>query len=125
MPAKRTTKAEKLRKGTLILSREAKRAIPDDPAQELANAQELLEAMRVNLTLALASIRADGLTVTTVVLDTHKNHVVAQRPNPALKVQRDALRTLATLRRQIIILEEEVEEQAKKFAQEHDFDEFN
>jgi hypothetical protein len=124
MPAHRKTTAEKKLKGTLKKSREAARTKVADPVTELADARETLEAMRHNLRLAGAEIKEHGLMVTTVVFDTHNKPIAAERPNPALKIQREALRAITYLKRQIGILEAELEESGEGKSLLDEFAEF-
>lgn len=79
-----------------------------DPAQELADAQTALDAMRQNLKLATAEIAEKGLLVTTQIADSHGKFTTVERINPAIKVQREALRTIGVLKRQIEQLQKEV-----------------
>jgi hypothetical protein len=125
MPAKRKSVAEKKLRGTLKAAREAARTKAVDPATELADARETLESMRHNLRLAGAAIKQHGLTIKTVVFDTHKKPIVAERTNPALKIQREALRAISSLKQQIVILESEVEESGAGKSLLDEFAEFN
>ena len=84
-----------------------------DPAQELADAQTALDAMRQNLKLATAQIAEKGLLVSTQIADSHGRFTTVERINPAIKVQREALRTITVLKRQIEQLQKEVRASTK------------
>jgi hypothetical protein len=111
MPAQRKLKSDKQHKGTLRKSREAKRAAKtSNPQSELEDAREALAAMRQNLRLSTAELAARGLLIKTAVLDHHGKATVAERINPAVRVQREALKSIASLKKQIAVLEEEARE---------------
>jgi hypothetical protein len=90
-----------------------KKVLPADPAQELADAQTALDAMRQNLQLATAQIAEKGLLVTTQISDSHGKFTTVDRINPAIKVQREALRTITVLKRQIEQLQKDVQAKTK------------
>ncbi|HTS06793.1 MAG TPA: hypothetical protein VMP68_14535 [Candidatus Eisenbacteria bacterium] len=79
-----------------------------DPVQELSDANEALEIMKANLRSATAELKKTGLMVTTVITDSNGKHTKVQRVSPMVKVQREALRTIGVLKRQIAQLQEEV-----------------
>ncbi len=109
MPAHRKTKKEKELLGTLRKAREEARTKPSDPQSELQDAREALEAMRQNMRQATLQITAKGLMVTTQIADSHgRKFTEVQRLNPAVKVQREAMRAIKSLKRQIVELEEEI-----------------
>src|SRR5258708_3047937 len=114
MPAHRKTRKEKELVGTLRQSREAARTKPSDPHTELEDAREALEAMKQNMRQATQQISAKGLMVTTQIADSHGKFTDVQRINPAIKVQREALRAISSLKRQISQLEEELNESDKE-----------
>lgn len=107
MPAQRKTTEQKKRQGTLRKSREAARKRSEDPQSELDDAREALAAMRQNLKLSTAEIAAKGMLVTTQIADSHGKFTVVERMNPALKIQREAMRAIASLKKQIAELQEE------------------
>jgi hypothetical protein len=75
---------------------------------ELADAQEALAIMKDNLRSATAELKKTGLMVKTTITD-HKGRITkVERPSPMLKVQREALRAINVLKRQIAQLQEEV-----------------
>jgi len=79
-----------------------------DPVAELADAQEALAIMKDNLRSATAELKKTGLMVKTTITD-HKGRITkVERPSPMLKVQREALRAINVLKRQIAQLQEEV-----------------
>jgi len=114
MPAHRKTKAEKLRRGTLNVTREAQRKKPEDPASELQEAKEMLAMMQEDLRAANAELREHGLMITTTIANNHGKFTEVQRVNPMLKIQREALRAIKILKQQIAVLQEEAPEKAKQ-----------
>lgn len=107
MPAPRKTKREKELNGTLRKDREAARTKPSDPRSELEDAREALEAMKQNMRQATQLLAEKGLMVTTQIADSHGKFTDVQRVNPAVKVQREAMRAIKSLKKQIAELEEE------------------
>ena len=124
MPAHRKTKKEHEIAGTLRESREAARKKPSNPRRELGDAREALEAMKQNMRQATQEISAKGLMVTTQISDSHGKFTDVQRINPAVKVQREALRAISSLKRQILQLEEEINERKKTKQQADEISEF-
>ena len=124
MPAHRMTKKEKAARGTLRKAREEARTKPADPQSELQDAREALEAMKQNMRQATQEISAKGLMVATQISDSHGKFTDVQRINPAVKVQREALRAISSLKRQILQLEEEINERKKKKQQADEISEF-
>jgi hypothetical protein len=118
MPAHRKTKAQKLLTDTFRQSREAARTKPVDPQSELEDAREALEAMKQNMRQATQQIAEQGLMVTTQIADSHGKFTEVQRVNPAVKVQREAMRAIASLKRQISALQEEINEATKQQEEE-------
>jgi hypothetical protein len=108
MPAPRKTTKEKLLNGTLRKAREEARTKPSDPKSELEDAREALEAMKQNMRAATQQIAEKGLMVTTQISNTHGKLVEVLRLNPAVKVQREAMRAIKSLKRQIVDLHEEI-----------------
>jgi hypothetical protein len=108
MPAPRKTKKEKQFNGTLRKAREAARAKPEDPQSELQDAREALEAMKQNMRQATQQIAEKGLMVATQISDSHGKFTEVLRVNPAIKVQREAMRAIKSLKRQIVDLHEEI-----------------
>jgi cell fate (sporulation/competence/biofilm development) regulator YmcA (YheA/YmcA/DUF963 family) len=108
MPAPRKTKKEKALIGTLRKDREAARTKLSDPQSELQDAREALEAMKQNMRQATQLLAEKGLMVTTQIANTHGKFTEVQRVNPAVKVQREAMRAIKSLKRQITELEEEI-----------------
>jgi hypothetical protein len=90
-----------------------KKLLVADPATELADAQEALAAMRQNLRLATQEIAKKGLLVETVICDSHGKPVKVERINPTLKTQREALRAIGVLKKQIENLQKEVQTSTK------------
>lgn len=116
MAATRKSAKQKLLQDTFKKSREAARKKPANPEQELADCREALEAMRQNLRLATADIASRGLLVETAVNDSHGKMSKVDRINPSIKIQREAMRAISNLKKQIAGLEEEekAREQKKK-----------
>jgi hypothetical protein len=124
MPAHRKSKAHKELHGTLRKAREDARTKPSDPQTEMQDAREALEAMKQNMRQATQQIAENGLMVLTQIADTHGKFKEVQRLNPAVKVQREAMRAIKSLKRQITELQEEIDEQENKKQQEEDASEF-
>jgi uncharacterized protein GlcG (DUF336 family) len=120
----RKSKREKELYGTLKKSREAARTKPSDPQTEMEDAREALEAMKQNMRQATQQIAESGLMVTTQIADSHGKFTDVQRVNPAVKVQREAMRAIKSLKRQIAELQEEINEQEKNKQQAEDAEEF-
>ncbi len=108
MSAHRKTKKQKELLGTLRKAREEARTKPSDPQSELQDAREALEAMKQNMRQATQQIAEKGLMVATQIADSHGKFTEVQRLNPAVKVQREAMRAIKSLKRQIAELEEEI-----------------
>jgi SpoVK/Ycf46/Vps4 family AAA+-type ATPase len=108
MPALRKSKKEKALNRTLRQDREAARTKPSNPKTELEDAREALEAMKQNMRQATQQIAEQGLMVTTQIVNSHGKFTEVQRLNPAVKVQREAMRAIKFLKRQIAELEEEL-----------------
>lgn len=90
-----------------------KKLLVADPAAELADATEALAAMKQNLKLATKAIADKGLFVKTQIADSHGKFTTVERINPALKAQREALRAIGVLKKQIADLQKEVQASAK------------
>jgi hypothetical protein len=80
-----------------------------DPVQELADASEALTIMRQNLRSATNELKKTGLMVKTTVTDSHGKHVTVERISPMVRIQREAMRTINVLKRQIAQLQQEVQ----------------
>src|SRR5882762_2242842 len=124
MAATRKSVKQKLLQDTFRRSREEARKKPANPEQELADCREALEAMKQNLRLATADIAGRGLLVETVVTDSHGKVSKVDRINPSLKIQREAMRAISNLKKQIAGLEEEARERQKKEHEEGESKEF-
>jgi hypothetical protein len=92
---------------------------PVDPEQELADCREALAAMKQNLQLATADIAKRGLLVKTSVTDSHGKVSKVDRINPSIKIQREAMRAVNNLKKQIAGLDEDqkAREEEKKRAE--------
>ena len=124
MAATRKSVQQKLLQDTFKKSREEARKKPANPEQELADCREALEAMKQNLRLATADIAGRGLLVETVVTDSHGKVSKVDRINPSLKIQREAMRAINNLKKQIAGLEEEARDKQKKEHEESESTEF-
>ena len=82
--------------------------------EEIAETEQALTDMRHVLSLALTQIRKRGLMIKTVVLDSHGQPVKTEKVNPALKVQKDALTSVRSLKRYLVLLREEENLAAEK-----------
>jgi hypothetical protein len=122
--ATRKSAKQKLLQDTFKKSREEARTKPANPEQELADCREALEAMRQNLQLATADIASRGLLVETVITDSHGKVSKVDRINPSLKIQREAMRAINNLKKQIAGLEEEEKAREQKKKDEEDSSEF-
>jgi hypothetical protein len=122
--ATRKSAKQKLLQDTFKKSREEARKKPVNPEQELADCREALEAMKQNLRLATADIAQRGLLVETVVTDSHGKVSKVDRINPSLKIQREAMRAINNLKKQIAGLEEEEKAREQKKKDEEDASEF-
>jgi hypothetical protein len=122
--ATRKSVKQKLLQDTFKKSREEARKKPANPEEELADCREALEAMKQNLRLATADVAARGLLVETVVTDSHGKVSKVDRINPSLKIQREAMRAINNLKKQIAGLEEEARERQKKDHEEGESKEF-
>jgi uncharacterized protein GlcG (DUF336 family) len=109
MSAHRKTKKQKLLSGTFKKTREVARKKVTDPANELDDARTALEAMKQNLKLATQQIAEKGLLITTQIADSHGRFTVVERINPAIRVQQAAMKAIASLKRQIRELDDDVE----------------
>jgi prefoldin subunit 5 len=92
------------------MKKKKSKVLVSDPVQELADATEALNAMKQNVKLATKAIADKGLFITTQITDSHGKFVTVERINPALKAQREALRAINVLKRQIEQLQKEVKE---------------
>ena len=108
MPTHRKTRREKELAGTLRKAREEARTKPSDPKSELEDSREALAAMKQNMRQATQQIAEKGLMVTTQIADSHGKFTEVLRVNPAVKVQREAMRAIKSLKRQIVELQEEI-----------------
>src|SRR6266404_6642518 len=124
MAATRKSAKQKLLQDTFKRSREDARKKPASPEQELADCREALEAMRQNLQLATADIASRGLLVETTVTDSHGKTSKVDRINPSLKIQREAMRAISNLKKQIAGLEEEEKAREQKKKDEDSYSQF-
>ena len=124
MAATRKSAKQKLLQDTFKRSREEARRKPANPDEELADCREALEAMKQNLQLATADIAQRGLLVEATVTDSHGKTSKVDRINPSLKIQREAMRAINNLKKQIAGLEEEEKAREQKKKDEEDANEF-
>lgn len=122
MPVKLTERQKKAR-GTHQQSRALVPRTIEHVREEIADMQTILADMRYTLGLALDEIRERGLMVKTRVLNSNGQAVRVQKVNPALKVQREAMSAIRSLKRQLAGLREEEELAAAKVSDE-EFSEF-
>lgn len=113
MPQK-LTDAEKKARGTLRKCRIVAPRTLETVREEIAETEQALTDMRHVLSLALTQIRKRGLMIKTVVLDSHGQPVKTEKVNPALKVQKDALTSVRSLKRYLVLLREEENLAAEK-----------
>jgi hypothetical protein len=96
-----------------MMKTKKKNVLLSDPVTELQDATEALSIMRDNLRAATAELLKSGLMITTQIADSHGKFTKVQRVNPMLKVQREALRAIGALKRQIESLQKEAQASAK------------
>jgi hypothetical protein len=109
-----TTAGEPLTKEEeLMKNAKKKKVLLSDPAAELNDAQEALAMFKDNLRAATKELSKSGLMVKTQIADSHGKFTTVQRINPMLKVQREALRAIGMLKRQIAELQKEVQASEK------------
>jgi hypothetical protein len=101
------TESEKKQRGTLRKDRQAKPRRLEIIQREISDANQGMDDMRHNLSLAMTEIRLRGLMVKTKVLDSHGKPITTERVNPALKVYKEALAVIRSLKRYLILLQEE------------------
>ena len=102
-PPKPLPKEEELMKNA-----KKKKLLVSDPVQELADATEALAMFKDNLRAATKELSKSGLMVKTQIADSHGKFTTVQRVSPMLKVQREALRAIGVLKKQIESLQKEV-----------------
>jgi hypothetical protein len=119
------TFAEKKARGTLHKCRVAAPRTLETVRQEIEETEQALTDMRHVLALALAQIRKRGLMVTTKVLDSNGKGVRTEKLNPALKVQKDALSSVRSLKRYLVLLREEENLASEKQKDNDDFSDFD
>jgi hypothetical protein len=105
----RKNKELKKLSGTFQRAKEKKPRTEADIKQQIEETKEASESIRVNLRLATKVIAAKGLMVKTVVHDSHGAASKVERINPAIREQKDALKSLKSLRSQLALLESELE----------------
>jgi hypothetical protein len=91
---------------------------------EIAEMEQAIDDMRYILSLTVGEIRKKGLMVTLTVLDSHGAPVKTKKVNPALKVQKDAMASLRSLKRMVDFLREEEGLAEAKVNREEAFEEF-
>jgi hypothetical protein len=99
-----------------------KRKANPGETSEIQDVTEALQAMRTNARLAAADIAKRGLTIKTKVTDNSGKLNTVERVNPMVRIQREALRSVASLKRQLAVLREE--EQNKGTGEQGEWDEF-
>ncbi len=115
---------QKLLQDTFKKNREEARKKPANPEQELADCREALEAMKQNQRLATVDILQRGLMVETAVTDSHGKVAKVDRINPSIKIQREAMRAISNLKKQIAGLEEEEKAREQKKKDEESYSQF-
>jgi hypothetical protein len=91
---------------------------------EIADMERAIDDMRFVLSLTVGEIRKHGLMVRLTILDSHGSPVKTKKVNPALKVQKDAMSSLRTLKRMVVLLREEEALAAAKESASSEFEEF-
>jgi len=122
--ATRKSVQQKLLQDTFKKNREEARKKPANPEQELADCREALEAMKQNQRLATVDILQRGLMVETAVTDSHGKVAKVDRINPSIKIQREAMRAISNLKKQIAGLEEEEKAREQKKKDEESYSQF-
>jgi hypothetical protein len=118
------TEAEKKARGTNQKCRAVTPRNLEIIRAELAGTQQALDDVRYVLSLTVREIRKHGLMVRATVLDSHGAPVKTKKVNPALKVQKDAMSSLRTLKRMVVLLREEEALAAAKENAASEFEEF-
>jgi len=103
----RLTEAEKKARGTHKKCRTLVPRTLEIIRNEIADMEQATADMRYVLSLTVGEIHKKGLMVTLTVLDSHGAPVKVKKINPALKVQKDAMASLRSLKRMVILLREE------------------
>src|SRR5258708_40104212 len=75
--------------------------------QEIRELEQIITDMNFNLSLAMKSVKADGIFVELVVTDSNGAFQKTKKLNPAFKIQKEALNALKSLKRQLVLLREE------------------
>jgi hypothetical protein len=120
----RLTEAEKKSRGTHKKCRTLVPRTLEIIRNELADMEQAIGDMRYTLSLTVGEIRKKGLMVTLTVLDSHGAPVKVKKLNPALKVQKDAMASLRSLARMVVLLREEEALAATKENTASEFEEF-
>jgi hypothetical protein len=120
----RLTEAEKKARGTHKKCRALMPRTLEMIRAELADMEQAIDDVRYALSLTVAEIRKHGLMVIMTVLDSHGAPVKVRKLNLAFKVQKDAMASLRTLRRMVILLREEEKLAATKENAANEFEEF-
>ena len=120
----RLTEAEKKARGTHKKCRTLVPRTLEIIRAEIADMEQAIDDMRYTLSLTVGEIRKKGLMVTLTVLDSHGAPVKVKTINPALKVQKDAMASLRSLKRMVEFLREEEKLAEVKINREEAFEEF-
>lgn len=107
MPAK-LTQAEKDARGTRQKCRDTAPRPVAQVKRDIRDARSALKDLQFNLKSVGESIRKDGPIIEVTVLDGSGNPHTTQKAHPALKVQREALAGIQTLKRSLVLLREEL-----------------
>jgi hypothetical protein len=120
----RLTEEEKKARGTHKKCRTLVPRTLEIIRNEIADMEQATTDMRYVLSLTVGEIHKKGLMVTLTVLDSHGAPVKVKKINPALKVQKDAMASLRSLKRMVILLREEEALAATKENTASEFEEF-
>ena len=120
----RLTEAEKKARGTHKKCRTLVPRTLEIIRAEISDMEQAIDDMRYTLSLTVGEIRKKGLMVTLTVLDSHGAPVKVRKVNPALKIQKDAMASLRSLKRMVEFLREEEKLAEVKINREEAFEEF-
>lgn len=100
------TIAEKQSRGTHQRVRDVIRSV-DAVQLEIADTEQGIQMMRDNLTMAAQGIKEKGMYLLSRATNNKGEVVTTEKLNPAFKVQREAMSALKSLKRALVLLQEE------------------
>ena len=82
---------------------------PSSLKARIRHTERAIVSMHMSMELATKEINEKGFFVQTVVHDSHGKASMVERQNPALKRQRESLRSITALQKQLSLLRDELE----------------